>query len=55
MTHIIGKFYGFVLLQDESEQVQIQQGVNPPFKEKYASVEDAKNQIRNWKKKDKEG
>ncbi len=55
MTHIVGKFYGFVLLENESGQVQIQQGVNPPFAEKYNSVEEAKNQIRIWKKKDKEG
>ena len=54
MTHIVGKFYGFVLLENERGQVQIQQGVNPPFAEKYNSIEDAKNQIRSWKKKDKE-
>lgn len=54
MTHIVGKFYGFVLLENERGQVQIQQGVNPPFPEKYNSIEDAKVQIRSWKKKDKE-
>jgi hypothetical protein len=51
MQVIIGKFYGFVLLQNEDDgTIQIQHGCSLPYKEKYKNIEEAKEQIRSWKK-----
>ena len=50
MQQIIGKFYGFVLLQNEEDgTVQIQSGCSLPWQEKYKDIDEAKNQIRKWK------
>lgn len=51
---LVGKFYGFLLFQNEDDMtIQIQYGVSPVWDEKYKDIEEAKEQIRKWKKKDK--
>ena len=47
---LIGKYYGFLLFQNEDDKtIQIQHGVAPIWDKKYETVEDAKSQIREWK------
>ena len=50
MVVVIGKYYGFLLFQNEDDKtIQIQHGVAPIWNNKYETVEDAKSQIREWK------
>lgn len=47
---LIGKYYGFLLFQNEDDKtIQIQNGVAPIWDEKYKTIEEAKSQIREWK------
>ena len=52
MQVLVGKFYGFILLQNKDDgSIQIQSGCSLPFRERYKDIEEAKNQIRKWKNK----
>lgn len=46
----IGKFYGFLLFEEDGGTICISQG-SSIFKEKYENLEKAKEQIRIWKRK----
>ena len=46
--YYIGKFYGFLLFEEDDGQVLISQG-SSTFKEKYKNIDEAKQQIRKWK------
>ena len=48
--YYIGKFYGFLLFQEDDETTYISQG-SSIFKESYKCLDDAKEQIRKWKRK----
>ena len=48
--YYIGKFYGFLLFQENDGTTYISQG-SSIFKESYKSLDDAKEQIRKWKRK----
>ncbi len=46
--YYIGKFYGFLLFEEEDGTIRISQG-SGTFKERYKNLEEAKKQIRKWK------
>lgn len=48
--YYIGKFYGFLLFQEDDGTTYISQG-SSIFKENYKNPEEAKEQIRQWKRK----
>ena len=48
--YYIGKFYGFLLFQEDDGTVYVSQG-SSIFKENYKSLDDAKEQIRKWRRK----
>lgn len=48
--YYIGKFYGFLLFEEDGGTICISQG-SSIFKEKYENLEKAKEQIRIWKRK----
>lgn len=47
---LIGKYYGFLLFHESDKTIRIQHGVAPIWDKKYRTVEEAKSQIREWKK-----
>lgn len=48
--YYIGNFYGFLLFKEDDGTVRISQG-SSTFKEKYKNIDEAKEQIRKWKRK----
>ncbi len=48
--YYIGNFYGFLLFEEDDGTVCISQG-SSTFKEKYKNIDEAKEQIRVWSKK----
>lgn len=46
--YYVGKFYGFLLFEEDDETIRISQG-SSTFKEKYKNIDEAKEQIRKWK------
>ncbi len=53
--YFLRKFYGYFLFEEDDGTIRISQGSSPPFKEKYKSIEEAKEQIRKWMKNDHHG
>ena len=48
--YYIGNFYGFLLFEEDDGTVRISRG-SSTFKEKYKNIDEAKEQIRKWKRK----
>lgn len=48
--YYIGKFYNFMLFEEDDGSIRIGQGSSGAWKEKYKDIEEAKDQIRKWKK-----
>ena len=48
--YYIGKFYSFLLFEEDDGTIYISQG-SSIFKDSYKTIEEAKEQIRKWKKK----
>lgn len=48
--YYIGKFYGFLLFEEDDGTVCISQS-SSTFKKKYKNIDEAKEQIRLWRKK----
>ena len=48
--YYIGKFYGFLLFRDNDGYTYISQG-SSIFKKSYKNLDEAKEQIRKWKRK----